>query len=523
LDEHVRDEGPESMEGLPPGYRPWPALIALVAGIFMILVDSTIVSVATDAIWSDLKTDLNSVVWVTSGYLLAYVVPLLLSGRLGDQFGPRRVYLAGLTLFTAASVWCGLAGSVRILIVARVVQGLGAALMAPQTMSVITRTFPASKRGGAMALWGSVGGVAILVGPLAGGLLVDHLSWRWVFFVNLPFGVAALIGAVLLVPNLPTRRIAVDWLGIALSGVGLFMLVFGVQEGQRYDWGHIRDLGPLPVSVWGLIVTGAVVLVVFVFWETRAREPLIRLSLFRDRNFALSCLAVATMAFSITGMALPFMLYAQKALGLTPTEAGLLLIPLALLAAVLAIPAGALIDRTHPRRVTGFGFALQAGALAWLGYAAYHFSSWSGLLVPIALVGAGNAFVWGPVTTVATRNVPLYLAGVGSGVYNMTRQVGGVLGSAMVGVLMQHQIDHYLFPQGGGSGRQQAVGPLPEPLREPFAHSMGTSLYLPAGALIIGFVVVQFLMPVRKNAPAAEPRAGDSIHLSPIGHHDPDN
>ncbi|OJF14370.1 DHA2 family efflux MFS transporter permease subunit [Couchioplanes caeruleus] len=489
---------PSALPGLPADYRPWPALWALVAGIFMILVDSTIVAVAADALWVDLKTDLNAVIWVTSGYLLAYVVPLLLSGKLGDMFGPKRLYLIGLVVFTAASAWCGFSRTPEMLIAARVVQGLGAALMAPQTMSVITRTFPAHKRGSAMALWGAAAGVAILVGPLAGGLLVDGFGWPWVFFVNVPLGVLAFVAAVLLVPNLPTHRHRIDYPGILLSGVGLFLLVFGLQEGQRYDWGHIRDIGPLPISVWGLIIAGVGALAVFVWWQSRAEEPLMTLSLFRDRNFTLSNLAVACMGFAFTGMAVPLMLFAQKSMGLSPTESAALLIPLAVLSGALAAPAGRLADRVHPRYLTGFGFVVSAAALVWVGLVADGSSGVADVLAPIALIGVGNAFIWGPLTATANRNLPLHLAGAGSGVYNTTRQVGAVLGSAAVGVLMQHQVEDKLeplvpgMPAGAGQDVAQSLGPLPELLRGPFAEAMGASVFLPAIVLVFAFVVVQF-------------------------------
>ncbi|MEU0544248.1 MFS transporter [Nocardia sp. NPDC005978] len=496
----------DTMPGLPPGYRPWPALWALVTGIFMILVDSTIVSVASDAIWVDLETDLNSVVWVTSGYLLAYLVPLLLSGRLGDMFGPKRVYLAGLVIFTAASALCGLAETAPQLIAARVVQGLGAALMTPQTLAVVTRTFPAHKRGAAMALWGSVAGLAILVGPLAGGLLVDRFGWQWVFFVNVPVGLAALVAAALLVPNLPRNRHRIDYAGIALSGVGLFLLVFGLQQGQHYDWGHVGNLGPLPISVWGLIIAGLATLGAFVWWQSRATDPLMTLTLFRDRNFAVSSIAVAGMAFAITGMAIPLMLFAQKSLGLSPTRSALMLIPLAVASAALALPAGKLTDTVHPRYLTGFGFAVFAAALFWLGYAAYQGASVPALLTPITLVGVGNAFIWGPLTAIAYRNLAPELAGGASGVYNATRQLGGVLGSAMVGVLMQHEVDAKLapllarMPGGADANAAHTIGPLPQALRDPFAEAMGASLYLPAATLVLCCVLAQFLVtpnPVR--------------------------
>ena len=168
--------------------RPWPALWSLVIGFFMILIDTTIVSVANPSIMEGLNADINSVIWVTSAYLLAYAVPLLITGRLGDRFGPKKLYLSGLVVFTLASLWCGLSGDVQMLIVARVFQGFGAAMMTPQTMAVITRIFPPDRRGAAMGIWGATAGVATLVGPILGGVLVDGLGWEWIFFINVPVG-----------------------------------------------------------------------------------------------------------------------------------------------------------------------------------------------------------------------------------------------------------------------------------------------------------------------------------------------
>ncbi|MBK5217022.1 MAG: MFS transporter, partial [Propionibacteriales bacterium] len=257
--------------------NPWPALWALVLGFFMILVDSTIVSVATPAIMQGLGADVNAVLWVTSAYLLAYAVPLLITGRLGDRFGPKNLYLIGLTLFTVASLWCGLTGTIDQLIIARIFQGLGASMMTPQTMAVITRTFPAAHRGQAMALWGATAGVATLVGPILGGILVDTLGWEWIFFINVPIGILGFVLAWRLVPQLTTHSHSFDLVGVALSAIGMFCLVFGIQEGESYDWGPITGV----ISVWGLIGTGLVVFAIFVWWQTRIKkEPLVPLSLF---------------------------------------------------------------------------------------------------------------------------------------------------------------------------------------------------------------------------------------------------
>ena len=313
--------------------KPWPALWALVVGFFMILVDSTIVSVATPTIAEKLNADINSVIWVTSAYLLAYAVPLLITGRLGDRFGPKVLYQVGLVVFTLASLWCGFAGSIEMLIVARVVQGLGAAMMTPQTMSVITRIFPPQNRGAAMGLWGAVAGVASLVGPIVGGLLVDGFGWEWIFFVNVPVGVVAFVLAQRFVPSFERHGHRFDYLGIVLSAVGLFLLVFGIQEGETYDWGVITG----PISVWSLIITGIVVLVAFVVWQgVQKGEPLLPLGLFKDRNFTLANVAITAVGVAISSFALPIMLWAQDVLRFSPTQAALLLVPQAVISAGLA-------------------------------------------------------------------------------------------------------------------------------------------------------------------------------------------
>ena len=242
---------PKGPRPAPPVTRPWNALWAMMVGFFMILVDSTIVAVANPSIMEHLQTDYDAVIWVTSAYLLAYAVPLLVAGRLGDQFGPKNLYLIGLFVFTAASLWCGLAGSIETLIIARVVQGIGAALLTPQTLSTITRIFPPERRGAAMSVWGATAGVATLVGPLAGGVLVDHLGWQWIFFVNVPIGVIGLALGYWLIPVLPTHRHRFDVLGVLLSGAAMFLVVFGLQEGESRQW---------PPWIWAMIATGAVLM-----------------------------------------------------------------------------------------------------------------------------------------------------------------------------------------------------------------------------------------------------------------------
>lgn len=478
---------PDDLAELPA--HPFRGLWALCLGFFMILVDSTIVSVATPTIMAGLDASINQVVWVTSAYLLAYAVPLLFTGRLGDQIGPKAVYQTGLVVFTLSSAWCGFAPNITMLIIARVFQGLGASMMTPQTMAVITRTFPPNKRGVAMSLWGAVAGVATLVGPILGGVLVDSLGWQWIFFVNVPVGIIGLLMALRFVPHLPTHSHRWDVPGIVLSGVGMFLLVFGIQEGATYDWGTITG----PISVWSLIIAGLVVLAGFVVWEATSKgEPLLPLSLFRDRNFSLANLGITTVGFAITAMALPLMLYTQKVLGLSPTRSALLMIPMAVVSAALARPVGLLVDRVHPRYLGGFGLACMAVALVWLSLVIAPGVAIIKLELPIALMGFANGFMWSPLGVTATRTLPVHRAGAGAGVYNATRQVGAVLGSASIAVLMESRLAHNLPSSSGGASAEDQAGALPEFLHAGFATSMAQSILLPAAVLVVGAVAALF-------------------------------
>jgi EmrB/QacA subfamily drug resistance transporter len=489
---------------------PWPALFALCLGFFMILVDSTIVSVATPAVIEDFDAEVNSVVWVTSAYLLAYAVPVLITGRLGDRYGPKRLYLVGLTVFTLASLWCGLTSSIEGLILARVVQGLGASMITPQTMAIITRIFPAARRGKAMALWGATAGVATLVGPILGGLLVDSLGWEWIFIINVPVGIVGFVLAWRLVPTLPTNTHRFDWLGVALSGAGMFLLVFGIQEGAQYDWGTITG----QVTVWRMIILGLVVFTGFVLWQHYNRkEPLVPLELFRDRNFSLANIAISSMGFAITAFAIPLMLYAQLVRGLSPTEAALLLVPMALMTLGLARFVGGLTDSVHPRLITGFGFTAIIGSLIWLTRVMTPDSATWQILLPMAVFGVGNAAVWAPNSATATRNLPLHQAGAGSGVYNATRQVGAVLGAAGVAVLIDSRLAAQNLPTSftpeGGAAQ------LPAAVQAPFAEAMAQAMLLPPAILVLGLLASLLFERPRHDGFAPRGPAGTTATAEP--------
>ncbi|MFI9825522.1 DHA2 family efflux MFS transporter permease subunit [Streptomyces sp. NPDC052013] len=462
--------------------NPWSALGALIVGFSLIVLDMTVVAVANPVIMEGLEAGVSEVIWVTSAYLLTYAAPLLFTGRLGDRFGAKNVYVAGLVVFTLASLWCGMAQSIEMLIAARAVQGLGAALMTPQTMAMITQIFPAEKRGAAMGVWGGSAGVSMLLGPVVGGLLVDSAGWEWIFLINLPIGVIALVLALKLLPSLPTKRQAVDPLGILLSCSGVFLLVYGLQEGNNKDWS---------AGIWLTIAAGLAVLALFVVTQARSKgEPLLLLSLFRDRNFALANIGIAAMGAAVTAMTVPSYFYLQGVQGLSSMESALVFAPLAILTGVFSPVIGKLSDKAHPRTFTTIGFVLFA--LTIVAYSVLMREPDSPLwmfCVTAAVTGIANGMAWGPLGAIATRNLPVHQSGAGSGIYNTNRQLGAVLGSAAVGALFANRIEAHLPGiAGGGAHFEGSASAVPSAVHEPYSTALSQTGLLPAAFLLLGAV-----------------------------------
>jgi MFS family permease len=282
---------------------------------------------------------------------------------------------------------------------------------------------------------------------------------------------------------------------VALSGAGMFLLVFGIQEAHQYDWSTITG----PITVWRLIIAGIAVLAIFLVWQARnRREPLVPLALFGDRNFSLANVAISAMGFAITALAFPLMLYAQLVRGLSPTSSALLFVPMAIMTLVLARPVGGLTDRVHPRILTSFGFAAVIGSFVWLSTVMTPDSATWEILLPMVLLGVGNAFVWAPNSATATRNLPMHQAGAGAGIYNATRQVGAVLGSAAIAVLMDSRLAAHglrFSPAEGASGN------LPAAVLAPFAESMAQAMLLPAAVLGLGFLAALAFERPRHQSP----------------------
>src|SRR6267143_677199 len=275
--------------------NPWLVLVVLTSGFFMILLDTTIVNVAIPAMSAGLNTTLDQILWVLNAYVLTYAVLLITAGRLGDLYGQRNLFAAGLAIFTVASALCGFALDANQLIAARVLQGVGGAILVPQTLAILTSLFPPDRRGAAFGIWAGVAGLATLAGPTVGGAIVTYIDWRWIFFVNVPIGIAALVATFAIVPDLrPGRRHGWDVVGIFLATAGLFGVVFGLIEGERFNWGEI---GSYVITIPEVIGVGAVLLILFVIWERVQAEPLVPLSLFEERNFAVSNWIAASLAF----------------------------------------------------------------------------------------------------------------------------------------------------------------------------------------------------------------------------------
>lgn len=418
-----------------PEKEAWPALIALCIGFFMILLDQTIVAVATPALQADLHASYNEVIWLTSSYLLTFAVPLLITGRLGDRFGPKNIYIIGMVIFTLSSLDCGFAPNMMMLISARTVQGIGASMLTPQTMSVINRVFACERRGAALGIWGSVAGIASLAGPILGGFITAWAGWQWIFFINVPIGVVSVFAVARFVPRFkPTER-SIDGLSMVLSVVSVFALVFALQQGESAGWAW---------WIWVVMVVGIAVGVLFAYQQNRAeakgKDALMPLSLFHVRNFSLGNIGIAAMGFTIAGTPLPIMLYLQQVHSLTPLQAGLFMMPQALISAFFSPLIGHWSDHYSTSKLAGFGFSTMAVGLALIAAVMIiDVNLW--WLVPAFIVyGLGNAFVWSPNSTSTMRDLPIHHMGVGSGVYNTTRQIGSVIGSAAIGAVLQWRI-----------------------------------------------------------------------------------
>jgi EmrB/QacA subfamily drug resistance transporter len=449
--------------------NPWAVLLVVSLGFFMVLLDLTIVNIAIPNMITKLSASLDDILWVINAYALVLAVLVITAGRLGDLVGPRPMFTAGIALFTAASAACGLAQTPGQLIAFRVVQGLGAAMLVPQTLTIITNTFPPERRGAAFGVWGAVAGVATIAGPTLGGLLVTAFDWRYIFFVNLPIGIIVLILAPLIIPNVkPGRRHRLDIPGVLLASAALLAICYGLVEGQKYSWGTITGFVSIPL-ILGL---GVLLLAAFLLVQrmTQGKEPLVPFALFRDRNYSVTNWISGVLAIGMMGIFLPFTIYLQSVLGFTALKAGLAMAPASLISLFVAPVAGRMTDKIGGKYILMSGLILFGAGMGWLALIAHPNSTWPSFLAPLIVAGLGLGCIFAPLVTTAMRNIPPQLAGAASGVLNTVRQVGLVIGTAAVGALLQNRLVSSMSGQA-----EVRAGALPPQVRHQFVTQIHNS------------------------------------------------
>ncbi len=429
--------------------KKWWTLAAVAVGLFMIMLDNTVVNVALPSIQRDLGVGLSELEWIVSGYALTFAALMLIGGKLADAYGRRLIFVLGIVVFTAASLACGLATSGEMLIAARVVQGAGASLMNPATLSIIAVTFPPRQRGAAIGIWAGVSALALAIGPLIGGLLTEHASWNWIFFVNVPVGILGIFASFILIDESrdPTHE-RLDLPGLATSALGLFALTYGLIEANTYGWGSTR--------IVGTFILAAVALVAFVLLERHQRAPMLDLTLFENRTYVGANLTTLFVALAMFGVFFFVSLYMQNILGYSAVQAGAAFLPMTLLIIVVAPVAGRVSDRLGSRGLMTAGMLLLSGQLLYFSQLGTDSTFWT-LLPGLVLGGFGMSMTMTPSAAAATRAVPVAKAGVGSAVLNACRQVGGSTGIALMGAIMASRLTTPPTPASFMDGFERAL------------------------------------------------------------------
>jgi len=429
--------------------RKWFTLAAVSFGLFMIMLDNTVVNVALPSIQRDLGTDLSSLQWIVTGYALTFGALMLIGGKVADAYGRRLIFVVGISVFTTASLWCGLADSGDELIAARILQGVGAALMNPATLSIIAATFPSHQRGTAIGIWAGVSALALAIGPLVGGLLTEHLDWSWIFFVNIPVGILAIAASFLFIDeSRDETHVRLDLPGLATSAVGLFALTYALIEANTYGWTSPRILGAFAAA--------GVSILAFILLERYQRAPMLPLELFKSRTYAGANMVMLLVALSMFGVFFFLSLYMQNVLGYSAVQTGAAFLPMTILIILIAPVAGKTSDRFGSRGLMTTGMILIAVQLLYFSRLGVEASFWS--LLPAFLVGGvGMALTMTPSAAAATRSVSVDKAGVGAAVLNASRQVGGSLGIALIGAIMAIEAGGERTPEAFVDGLQTAL------------------------------------------------------------------
>jgi len=449
----------------------WTFVITAIA-LVMVTLDNLVVTTAIPVIKDELGASLESLEWTVNAYTLTFAVLLLTGAALGDRFGRRRLFVIGLGIFTAASAAAALAPSIEVLNAARAVQGLGGAIVTPLTLTLLSAAVPAEKRGLALGAWGGIGGLAVALGPLVGGAVVEGISWQWIFWLNVPIG-------LLLIPlawrglnesHGPSQRL--DLPGLALASAGLFGIVWGLVRGNGSGWGS-------PEIVLSLAV-GAALVGAFLAWERRAPAPMLPMRFFRNPTFALANLASLFMFFGMFGAIFLLAQFFQVVQQYSPLGSGLRILPWTAMPIIVAPIAGALSDRIPGPRIMGVGLALQAAGLAWLAAVSTPTVGYSQLVLPFIVSGTGMALFFAPVANVILSSVRPVEEGQASGANNAIRELGGVFGVAVLASIFA--------AQGGYTSAQS------------FTDGMSTAVWVGAAVVAIGAIVALMIPNRRREA-----------------------
>jgi EmrB/QacA subfamily drug resistance transporter len=496
------------------GNRRWWTLAAMCFALFMIMLDNTVVNVALPSIQRDLHTDLAALEWTINAYTLSFAVLLVTGGRLGDIFGRRLMFLAGVVIFAASSAAIGLAPTDMWLVAGRAVQGVGAALMMPATLSIITNAFPPQERGKAIGTWAGVSALALAIGPVVGGFLTEQVSWRAIFFLNVPVAAGAVAVTLFAARESRDHTVArsVDIPGVATITTGLTALVLALVEGNAWGWGS--------PGILALLATAAVMLVAFVAVERRVRAPMVDFAFFRSRDFVGASVVAFIVSFAMLAMFFFIALYMQNILGYSPLQAGARFLPSTLVIMVVGPIAGRLTDRIGSRPLLVTGLLIVAASLFWQSHLKVD-TGYGFLLPAFVAMGVGIAMVMSPMSTAAMNAVHPTKAGVASGVLSMSRMVGGTFGVAALGALVaalgRSKLQTLLpaLPSGrrqalvdalgsGGGGSAGGSPQVADAMRESYVYALHYGLLLGSAVALVGAIVALALIS-RGAVPARVP------------------
>jgi EmrB/QacA subfamily drug resistance transporter len=407
----------------------WTFAITSVA-LFMTTLDNLVVTTALPVIHRDLNASLSGLEWTVNAYTLTFAVLLITGAALGDRFGRRRMFVIGLAIFTVGSAAAALAPSIEVLILARALQGSGGAVVTPLTLTILSAAVPAERRGLVLGAWGGISGLAVAIGPLVGGAVVQGISWQWIFWLNVPIGLALIPLAWLRLRESRGPNDALDLPGVGLASAGLLGIVWGLVRGNSVGWGSAEIVTAL--------LLGTILLALFVLWELRAEEPMLPLRFFRNRTFTSANVASLLMFFGMFGSIFLLAQFFQTVQGYSPLDAGLRILPWTAMPIFVAPIAGALSDRIGGRPLMVTGLALQAAGLAWIAAVSTPTVAYSALVLPFILSGAGMALYFAPVANVVLSSVRPEEEGQASGANNAIRELGGVFGVAVLASVFAH-------------------------------------------------------------------------------------